>query len=176
MTRAHRLAFYALWISSIIVVGLLIHGLANTAREAQERADTATAAVSDLAQQVRSLGGEPVVTPSDLPSAGPPGPTGPQGFPGPPGPSGPPGPVGPAGPQGHPGATGPTGPAGSTGLTGPKGDPGPQGNKGEPGPTGPQGDPGPAGPAGYPESFTFAGFTCTDPDGDHTYTCVGGQQ
>ena len=54
-----------------------------------------------------------------------------------------------------------------------------KGDTGPPGPTGPQGEPGAKGdqgPAGYPDSITYtdpAGFTylCTDPDGDHDYTC-----
>jgi len=117
---------------------------------------------TQLQDQVRSLGGTPVVSTEQIAgpagvagergatglpgSTGPVGPAGPSGTPGQPGTPGPagadgqngaPGETGPAGPQGEPG------PAGSVGETGPQGPPGPQG---EPGPQGPQGEPGPAGP------------------------------
>lgn len=102
-----------------------------------------------LANQVRSLGGQPVAEgkPGDK---GPPGPQGPQGLPG---------------PQGPPGAPGRQGPIGITGQSpqclleptkcvGPKGAPGSPGSPGSPGADGKDGTagktglPGPAGPAG----------------------------
>lgn len=54
---------------------------------------------------------------------------------------------------------------------------GPAGTDGKDGAPGPKGDTGDRGPAGYPDAFTFtdpAGRTqrCTDPDGDHDYTCT----
>lgn len=103
------------------------------------------------------------------------GDTGPKGdpgadstVPGPQGPKGDPGAdstvPGPQGPQGQPGAD-----SNVPGPQGPKGDTGDQGAKGDTGATGPKGDP------GYPDSFTFTfmgtDYSCSDPDGDHAYTC-----
>lgn len=120
-----------------------------------------------LANQVRSLGGQPVAEgkPGD---EGPPGPQGPQGIQGSPGPQGPPGAPGKQGPigitgqsprcllepskcvgaPGSPGEDGKAGADGKTGPAGPQGEPGPAGEAGPQGPAGPQGDPGAAGPAG----------------------------
>lgn len=93
-----------------------------------------------LANQVRSLGGQPVAEgkPGDK---GPPGPQGSQGI------------QGPTGPQGPPGAPGKPGPIGITGQSpqclleptrcvGPKGSSGSDGKDGTAGKTGPQGPPG----------------------------------
>jgi hypothetical protein len=107
----------------------------------QSRADNAA-----LANQVRSLGGQPVA----------------EGKPGQPGNQGPMGPQGPRGFQGPPGAQGKQGPIGITGRSpacllepsrcvGPKGatgETGAQGSKGDTGPEGAQGDTGPAGTDG----------------------------
>jgi hypothetical protein len=118
---------------------------------------------------------------------GPPGPEGPLGPKGDPGDNGAAGAVGAAGKNGLDGASGTNGTDGAAGPPGPAGEPGPQG---PPGPAGPQGPPGPAGEAGptgppgeagYPSSFTWTmqgpggignqTYTCSDPDGDHKYTC-----
>ena len=107
----------------------------------QSRADNAA-----LADQVRSLGGQPVA----------------EGKPGARGDQGPPGPQGQQGIQGPPGIQGPRGPIGITGQSpaclleparcvGPKGaagQDGAQGSQGEPGVDGKTGDQGPAGVAG----------------------------
>jgi type II secretory pathway pseudopilin PulG len=175
MTRMHRIAIGVLWALSLVVVILLVNGLARNVHEAQAKADrsaakadrseaatkAATAAVADLARQVRHLGGQPVIDPVQLPEVGPTGATGPQGATGDTGPRGLRGLIGPKG------ATGATGAVGATGPQGPKGDPGKNGTDGAPGATG---------PAGYPSSFTFTSITgkqvtCTDPDGDHAYSC-----
>jgi len=120
---------------------------------------------------------------------GPPGPVGPQGVQGFQGESGKAGSAGTNGADGKAGADGSSGPAGSPGADGPqgpKGDTGPQGPqgpKGEPGPKGDNGAQGETGPPGYPTSFTFTQtditgrettYTCSDPDGDHQYTCTQG--
>lgn len=169
MTRAHRLAYAALWLGTVLVVALLIHGVTGTARQAVQEADHSASVANRLAEQVRSLGATPVATPPATPRAGSPGSTGPQGPPGPAGPSGSPGA---RGAQGHPG---PVGPAGNSGTNGTNGETGAKGETGPTGATGPTGEPGPigpTGPAGYPSSFTGNGFTCTDPDGDHNYDCT----
>jgi hypothetical protein len=166
MTRAHRLAYVALWLGSVVVVALLIHGVTGTARQAVQEANHSTSVANRLAAQVRSLGATPVATPPAAPRDGSPGATGPQG---------PPGPQGPAGSPGARGAQGSPGPVGATGAAGSNGDSGTKGDTGAQGPTGPAGDPGPTGPpgpAGYPSSISGNGFTCTDPDGDHNYDCT----
>jgi hypothetical protein len=172
MTKLHRISYTVLWIMSVIVVVLLVHGLTENVREAEHKADRSAAAtkeaseaVTDLAEQVRSLGGQPVVEPSDLPQVGPQGDVGPQGL------TGATGATGPQGPRGLKGATGPAGAAGA------KGEPGPAGRDGKDGTDGADGADGAVGPAGYPTSFTFTWlggqeFTCTDSDGDHAYTCT----
>lgn len=154
------------------------HALAQAAR------DNAKAAAA-LADQVRRLGGRPVVKPSTLPTpvvgpkgdAGIPGvvgAVGPQGEQGPPGPRGPRGATGargPAGVDGQPGTPGPTGPRGEQGPAGP---PGPQGERGEPGPPGdrgPQGQSGPTCPDGYtPQQRTLR--TDEQPTGEPVVVCV----
>ncbi|HEY9415887.1 MAG TPA: hypothetical protein VIQ30_14080 [Pseudonocardia sp.] len=113
----------------------------------QERANNAA-----LANQVRSLGGQPVAEgkPGDK---GPPGPPGPQGIQGSPGPQGPPGAPGKQGPIGLPGQSPRcllepgrcVGPKGAAGSDGKPGTDGAQGSKGEPGAAGEKGDQGPPG-------------------------------
>jgi len=173
--RALRWAWYVVALAVPVALTWIVLSVAHQQSETDEKAARAehvaalaTAAANDLADQVRSLGGQPVVEPSKLPKSGAAGPAGPQGLSGPPGVQGVPGVRGLRGFMGKPGATGAMGP---TGATGPAGDTGP---KGEPGKNG---DPGPTGPAGYPDSFSFnviggQTVTCTDPDGDHTYTCT----
>nr|SAP16333.1 Phage tail fiber protein [Nonomuraea gerenzanensis] len=157
-----------------------INGLAERVRQAESDRTV-------LTEQVKKLGGVPLVSPS-------PGPPGERGDAGPRGLQGPPGPAGPTGPRGaagQPGRDGSPGPSGPPGMQGPKGDPGEQGARGEPGETvtgppdpagerGPQGEPGPRGEAGPPPSgwtFTYAGvtYTCTPAEsGSTTYTCTPG--
>lgn len=99
----------------------------------------------------------------------------------------------------HGQCAGPAGAAGAAGAPGAAGDQGPgptdqqvaaavaaycsdgrcQGPKGDTGAPGPQGEPGPKGDPGYPDSWTYTDelgqtYTCTDPDGDHNYTCTRG--
>lgn len=134
----------------------------------QAKADNAA-----LANQVRSLGGQPVA----------------DGKPGDQGPAGDRGPQGPVGPQGPPGARGPIGITGQSpqclleptrcvgaaGSAGGRGVAGPQGPQGEPGTAGAQGEPGPAGPQGEQgiEGKPGADSTVAGPQGEQGTT---GQQ
>lgn len=143
----------------------------------QSKADNAA-----LAEQVRSLGGQPVAEAKP----GERGDRGPQGIQGPPGPQGPPGITGPQGPIGITGQSpqcllepskcvGPKGAAGVQGPEGPQGDTGPQGETGPQGPAGPQGDPGttgPAGPQGDPGRGIVSGPTCTGSGQDSYWLTV----
>jgi len=158
-------------IATSLVAMLAFRGV-DRASANEDRIAALEASATALAEQVESLGGEPVVTPEEIggnvvPVPGPAGPEGPQGKTGPPGD---PGPVGPMGPPGEIGATGATGDTGATGATGSEGDPG---EPGAPGTEGPAGAPGP--PGSGPTSFTFqfreVTFVCTDPEGDGTYDC-----
>lgn len=138
------------------------------AAKAERVATQATAAANALADQVRRLGGQPVVEPSQLPQVGPTGAAGATGA------TGPTGATGARGPRGLRGLMGLPGPTGATGATGPAGA---TGAKGEPGKDGADGATGATGPAGYPASFSFTSIggktvTCTDPDGDHAYDCA----
>lgn len=148
----------------------------------QRKFKNSTRQTRALIDQVRRLGGKPVINPSDIPQ----GPQGPQGVQGPVGEAGAQGPIGPQGPPGEngrpgrdgaDGADGPPGPAGADGQPGP---PGPAGPEGPAGPPGPKGDQGGEGPPGYPESFIFTygdgigrerTYRCTDPDKDRHYSC-----
>jgi len=167
-------------------VAATAHTNGQTARQAKEQARA-------LAQQVKRLGGTPVVDPRDIPGpspvpgpagqAGTPGPQGPRGFPGIPGIQGPEGPrgffgdLGPAGPPGGPGDPGPQGaqgPPGADGAQGPQGPQGPPGPQGDQGPQGPRGDPGTATPGTYlcPDVSPFLhGFTIAA-DGTVTLDCI----
>lgn len=132
------------------------------------------ASVRALAEQVESLGAEPVVV------VGPPGEAG-ESIVGPPGPSGPEGPLGPPGSSGDRGPRGLLGPVGESGSPGESGPPGPQG---EAGPAGPEGPPGEKGEKGdRPDGFTFTDqfgrtYHCTDDEqspggaGDGEYGCT----
>lgn len=183
MSRWHKLAFALLGAAALTFVLLTLSNLSDQLVDAQQdaRQNHGDAiqnanAVQRLAAQVRRLGGNPVVTPSQLPQ---PGPAGAKGDTGATGPQGPQGPQGPAGDAGKNGRDGKNGDPGQDGQPGPAGPAGPKGDTGAQGPAGPQGDQGPKGDTGepgYPDSFTYtdpAGFTylCTDPDGDHDYTC-----
>jgi hypothetical protein len=190
--RGHKLMWICL---GAVVVGLALlavalvsvlsgqdrQGDAITSLRAQ--ADRAVSAAQQLADQVRSMGGQPVVQPPAPGAQGPAGAAGAQGPQGVSGPTGPSGPPGPTGPSGAPGAGGDTGPAGSDGAAGADGAPGPQGPAGPTGPQGPQGpkgdtgQPGPACPSGYiarpavitsPSGTTYQGIACVDPDTEKT--------
>lgn len=127
-----------------------------------------------LAEQVRALGEEPVVEPSDPPTTapilqgerGPIGPRGPAGLPGLPGVDGTDGEPGAVGADGEPGAVG------ESGATGAQGEPGASGAQGPAGATGPQGEPGaqgPVGPAGA-DGRGIASVTCAGLPGGATWT------
>lgn len=129
-----------------------------------QRADTNASVSRQLADQVRSLGGTPVVQPvagpAGVPGAagatgatGASGVQGPQGVPGQKGDTGAPGPTGPAGVQGAAGQDGTDGTNGQAGATGVAGPQGPQGEAGPAGPQGPQGEQGPPGPT-CPDGYT----------------------
>lgn len=184
----------------VLVAAILatwIHGLASRVSDAEKQATANRAAAEQLARQVKGLGGEPVVEPSTLPRVptSEPGKSGAQGPSGPSGATGP-GPswaqiaasvadycahhnkcTGPAGATGQPGkdSTVP-GPAGAAGKDGKDGSPGKDGaDSTVPGPQGPAGADGATGAAGYPASLRIpvdgTNYVCTDPDGDHAYTC-----
>lgn len=155
---------------SIAVAGLLGSLLVNylltvaTLRaDRDERNVRFEAALTALAAQVESYGGEPVVQPRDVVSGDSPIP-GPQGD------------RGARGQQGDPGNTGAQGEPGSPGERGETGEQGPPGSVGPPGPpgaTGPAGADGVQGPPPVSFSFTVGVqmFTCVDPDGDGNYQC-----
>lgn len=151
----------------LLGAGFVISWRASAARDVEQDGAirTLTGQSTQLQDQVRSLGGTPVVTAEQIAgpagvagergatglpgSTGPVGPAGPSGEPGTPGQPGTPGPAGADGQNGVPGETGPAGSQGEPGPAGPVGETGPQGPagpQGEPGPQGPQGEPGPAGP------------------------------
>jgi len=120
--------------------------------------------------------GSPCLASVDPKCVGPQGDKGDAGPTGSSGERGPKGDLGATGPKGDTGADGPQGPKGDTGATGADGPAGPAGAPGATGATGAQGPPGPP-----IASFTFtfvdgAGvqitLTCTDPEGDLTYTCA----
>jgi len=146
-------------------VAMVAFGVRQSASRNEERIADAEVAVAALAEQVKSLGAEPVVTPEDLGDVialpGPAGPTGPAGK------SGDPGPAGPPGEPGTPGAPGEPGAAGQAGTDGSDGEPGTPGEPGAEGPPGPAG----SGPASFTFQFREVTFVCTDPDGDGTYDC-----
>jgi hypothetical protein len=172
----------------VVVISMQIHALGEQLRQAES--DSAV-----LSDQVKRMGGVPLVSPS----AGPPGERGPVGPAGQTvmGPRGLPGPTGPPGPAGRDGKPGKDGAVGLQGVPGLKGDPGatvtgPPGAKGDAGvngkdgqdgkdgsagPKGEQGEPGPrgeTGPAPSSWTFTYLGLTyqCTpDEPGSTTYTC-----
>jgi len=169
----------------VALISVQIHALGEQLRQAES--DSAV-----LSDQVKRMGGVPLVSPS----AGPPGERGPVGPAGQTvvGPRGLPGPSGPPGPAGRDGKPGKDGAVGLQGVPGLKGDPGatvtgPPGVKGDAGadgkdgkdgsagPEGKQGEPGPrgeTGPAPASWTFTYLGVTyqCTpDEAGSTSYTC-----
>lgn len=196
-------------VAAFVSIGLGLSVLAERQGDLVQRERSLRGALAEqretsrtLAEQVRDLGGRPLVTP----------PAGPPGEPGPAGPAGPAPTLaqvidalasycadgrcrGPAGADGRDGQDGRDGARGERGATGATGGTGPQGERGEPGPQGPGGPPGPpgpqgekgergeVGPTGYPETFTWTDpgtpaegdettYTCRDPDGDRAYTCT----
>lgn len=147
-----------LYILGAVVVIAVLSWVQFSIRSLGNELEQAGADNAALADQVRSLGGQPVAEgkPGERGDVGPQGPRGPQG---PPGIQGPRGPIGVAGQSpaclleptrcvGPKGAAGTDGKPGEAGAQGPQGEPGPAGEKGDQGPAGPQGDPGAAGPAG----------------------------
>lgn len=173
-TRGRRWLFILVGVvvAAVVVLGVLFVVLWISSAEHDE---TQNSAITDLGNkatalqdQVRSLGGTPVVSPEQI--AGPAGVAGERGATGAAGPQGPAGPAGPSGAPGSPGPTGGPGTPGQPGAPGSAGVDGQDGAPGEAGPAGPQGEPGPAGPAGTPGQPP-AGFTITDPVlGDRTCT------
>ena len=163
--RGHR-GLYAVAVAfalSMMVAAWVLLSQHDEIRALEDKNTQHDGVISQLSQQVKSLGGTPVVQPAP---PGAQGPAGPQGPPGPVGPQGPPGRDGQSPPcladpahcqgapgqngiAGTPGATGPEGPAGPPGPAGPAGPSGPQGPAGPAGPTGAQGPPGPTCPNGY---------------------------
>ena len=144
MTRWHRLAYVILVVGFVAVLLFYFTDLTGRVNHADHRADenaerseAALTAVADLANQVRSMGGHPVVEPSELP--GPVGASGPAGPAGATGATGATGDTGPRGPRGYPGPTGPVGPMGPAGATGAKGETGPKGEPGQDGKDGADG-------------------------------------
>lgn len=173
---------------AFVVIGVLVLGAGfaflwfATADRDDEQNDairTLAGQSTQLQDQVRSLGGTPVVTTEQI--SGPAGVAGERGVAGPvgpPGPAGIPGTTGEPGPAGAPGQTGSPGSDGASGQNGSDGAPGPAGPQGEPGPIGPQGVQGEAGkpPAGFTITDELGTRTCTrdvgSPDDAATYTCV----
>jgi hypothetical protein len=146
----HRRDFMpaALAVLCSVILALVVGGGSFFWNELEQtRTDNAA-----LANQVRSLGGQPVAEgkPGDQGAPGAQGPTGPQGIQGPPGAPGKQGPIGITGqsPQCLLQPTRCVGVSGSKGVAGERGPAGPQGSQGEPGPAGAQGDQGPAGSQG----------------------------
>jgi Collagen triple helix repeat (20 copies) len=144
------------------LVGMMALRVGSRAAENEDRIAALEATGIALADQVESLGEEPVVTPEEI--------TGNDNVVTVPGP---PGPEGPAGDKGSDGSPGPAGPPGEPGAAGSSGDTGATGSEGEPGAEGPPGAPGPAGsgPASFTFKFREVTFMCTDPEGDGSYDC-----
>jgi type II secretory pathway pseudopilin PulG len=164
--RRWLIALVALAVVGVLVLGISFFVLWQRGAEQNDAIRTLASQGTQLQDQVRSLGGTPVVSNEQISGpagvAGERGEAGAQGIPGPqglpgatgptgePGTSGQPGAPGTAGVDGQngvPGEAGPAGPQGEPGPAGPAGETGPQGPQGEPGLQGPQGEPGPAGPS-----------------------------
>jgi len=154
-------------LATSLVAMIAFRGI-DRASSNEDRIAALEASAIALADQVESLGEEPVVTPEEISGGNDvvtvPGPPGPQGRTGPTGDKGSDGAPGPPGPPGEPGATGATGDTGATGQTGGEGEPGAEGPAGEPGPPG-------SGPTSFTFQFREVTFVCTDPEGDGTYDC-----
>lgn len=173
--RGHR----GIWVGGVVLLaGLLIVAVAvgigyRMISDLGSRADSNAVAAQQLYDQVRDLGGTPIV---QAPVPGERGPVGPQGPEGPPGRDGVDGRDGADGttplclaePGQCRGADG-TGVAGVDGQDGRDGAPGEKGEKGE---KGDPGEPGPVCPAGYElrnavitadDGSTYQGKACVDP-------------
>lgn len=176
MRSTGRLGRPSIWFWILVVIGGVSTGVlaavilaisADTERT-RNHVRANEVALAALAEQVKTLGGDPVVQPNQLnPGSNVvvvPGPVGPRGIDGKDGAAGEPGAAGP------PGVTGTSGPPGTVGSPGDVGPQGPSGPQGMPGPQGPEG---PTGPSPGSFTFTFEGinFVCTDPDGDGNYQC-----
>lgn len=167
-TKGRRWLFVlvAVAVAGVLVLGVSFFVLWQREAGLNDAIRTLASQGTQLQDQVRSLGGTPVVSNEQI--SGPagvagergeagaqgipgpqglPGATGPTGEPGIPGQPGAPGTAGVDGQNGVPGEAGPAGPQGEPGPAGPAGETGPQGPQGEPGLQGPQGEPGPAGPS-----------------------------
>ena len=151
--RARRSA--VIWWTALVALSVAVaYGIVYVRGVATDRAKDQQR-IEMLSQQVRNLGGTPVVGPKGDPGTagqkgadglpGRDGSDGSDGRDGSNGEDGDPGPVGPTGAEGEPGAEGAPGKDGATGPTGPAGPEGPQGDVG---PTGPQGEQGPKGEQG----------------------------
>jgi hypothetical protein len=160
----HKITVYGLYGAFVLVAVLLLlvfsasRAANHAARTAQRDNAVNHQAVNQLAQQVRQMGGTPVVQPSQLP--GPSGAPGLQGIPGPAGASGAPGPSGAPGASGAPGRAGASGAVGAQGIPGAPGAQGSPGPVGPSGPPGPSGEPGPSGPSGPSGATGPAGPAC----------------
>lgn len=153
-----------LYAAGVIVVIAALSWVQFSIKSLGNELEQSNADRSALADQVRSLGGQPVAEgkPGARGDQGPMGPQGPQGIPGPQGIQGPIGVTGESpqcllmpskcvGPKGATGGTGTPGKPGEEGAQGPQGlqgESGPAGAAGPQGPAGPEGDQGPAGPDG----------------------------
>lgn len=172
--RSHLIIYAAgaAVVAGIIGLALLWWGQHGQITQLRADGNTTASQAQQLANQVRSLGGTPVVEPAS------PGPQGPQGLPGSNGATGSTGQTGAQGVPGQKGDKGDTGAAGTNGSNGQNGNDGKTGPSGEPGatgaqgPAGAQGATGPAGPAGADgePGQPPSGWTTTYPDGS-TETC-----
>jgi hypothetical protein len=129
-----------------VVVSLLVAGFIGGGAIFWKQLEQSQKNQDALANQVKALGGTPVVEPK----AGAPGSQGPPGVPGRTGATGPPGVRGPQGPPGAAGKNGVTPPCALLlgGCVGPSGKNGTNGQAGTDGVNGKDGQTGPAGPAG----------------------------
>lgn len=155
------------WTALVAVAAFVAYGIVYVRGAVHDRARDAQR-IEMLSQQVRDLGGTPVVGPKGDPGTagqkgadgapGTDGDDGTDGRNGADGKDGDPGPVGPTGAEGKAGTDGTPGKDGEPGPAGPTGPPGPQGPQGDAGPTGPQGEQGPKGDVGQaimcPDGYT----------------------
>ncbi len=184
MRSTGRMERPSIWFWILVIIGgvstgvlaAIILAISADTQRTRSHVQANEVAIAALAEQVKALGGEPVVQPNQLTPGSNvvvvPGPAGPRGIDGKDGAAGEPGApglAGPSGAQGEPGVPG----AGEAGPVGPSGPAGPQG---EPGPAGAQGEPGPEGPPG--PGFTVFSidlggvlFICSDPDGNGQFGC-----
>lgn len=166
--RAHRWLYVgaALFLAGLGVLAFLWLAQRGEIGQLRDDGNVTAGQAQQLAQQVRSMGGTPVVTPATPGPQGPIGATGPRGQQGDPG-VGLPGKDGKDGTQGVAGKDGAPGTSGTPGVPGKDGEPGAAGADGQPGAAGKDGKdgqdgkPGVNGKDGQPPS----GWTTTYPDG-----------